>query len=336
MLTKLTSILTSPIADLTVPEFTSGEVRAVMILAAFAVLFVLEARFGYRKNTAKTVRRSYLSNTGTFILNDTLMSLLSVSSLLLVVEHYAGTGLLGPISSPFWKAAASLILLDLTLYLWHRANHAFEWLWMLHKVHHSDRSMNVSTAFRLHFVEVLLTTVVKAIYIAVTGVDTAILLANEALITLNVMFHHANLAFRGENWLGRLLIVPYLHRVHHSTRREEHDHNYGALFSVWDRMFGTLAELEPAEIGLKQVEAQNFLELVKFGLTRAGSPSSQSLSLQAMIAEAAYYRAEKRGFAPGCDFLDWLEAEKEIKARVNRTGSRSTNKPKRRGCSVPG
>jgi len=326
MLSKLTSILTAPVADLAWPEFTPEGLRTALILIGFAVLFALEARFGYRKSLAKITRQSYVSNTATFVLNDTLMSLLSVSSLLLVAERYGDMGILAQISSPFWQAVLSLVLLDLVLYLWHRANHAFEWLWMFHKVHHSDRSMNVSTAFRLHFGEVLLTTLVKVVFILVTGVDPAILLLNETLITLNVMFHHANLAFRGESRLARLLVVPYLHRVHHSVRRDEHDNNYGALFSVWDRMFGTLAELEPVEIGLKQVAAQNFLELVKFGLTPVYSPSGQAV--QAMIAEAAYYKAEKRGFAPGCDFLDWLEAEKEIKARI-KTGDRSKKGGKR-------
>jgi sterol desaturase/sphingolipid hydroxylase (fatty acid hydroxylase superfamily) len=333
MLSKFTSILTPPFAGLTWPEFTPEGLRTALILIAFAVLFALEARFGYRKTPAKVTRQSYGANTTTFVLNDTLMSLLSVSSLLLVAERYGDMGILAQISNPFWQVVLSLILLDLVLYVWHRANHAFDGLWMFHKVHHSDLSMNVSTAFRLHFGELLLTTLVKAVFIVLTGVDAAILLLNETLITLNVMLHHSNLAFRWERWLARLLVVPYLHRVHHSVRRDEHDNNYGALFSLWDRMFGTLAEREPAEIGLRHVAAQNFLELVKFGLTPEPAPSIQSV--QAMIAEAAYYKAEKRGFAPGCDFLDWLEAEKEIKARMtigDGTGQGAT----RRGFSMFG
>lgn len=333
MLSKLTSILTAPITDLAWPELAPEELRTPLILIGFAVLFVLEARLGYANTPVSMVRQSYVSNTATFVLNDVLMSLLSVSSLLLMAERFGAGGILAHISSPFLQAALSLVLLDLALYLWHRANHAFEWLWIFHKVHHSDRSMNVSTAFRLHFGEVFLTTLVKAVFILFTGVDTAVLLLSETLITLNVMFHHANLAFRWEGRLARLLVVPYLHRVHHSVRRDEHDNNYGALFSVWDRMFGTLAELEPAEIGLKHVAAQNFLELVKFGLTPVYAPTPQAM--QAMIAEAAYYKAEKRGFAPGCDYLDWLEAEREIKARM-KIGGQSAEQARGRGLSLLG
>ncbi len=314
MLSKLSTI-TAPIADyLSRLACTASDLQTLAILLAFGILVVLETRYPKRSCPVKTRRQSYLTNLGTFIFNDTLMALLSVSSLVLLAEHYANLGLLSSIESPVAKALVSFILLDLTLYLWHRANHQFDWLWQFHKVHHSDRSMNVSTAFRLHFIEVLLTTWVKAAFVVVTGVDTAILLVNEALITLHVMFHHTNISFRGERWLGRLLVVPALHRTHHSTRRQEHDNNYGAVFSCWDRLFATYTEVEPGDIGLNNVAGQSFLELLKFGLTPAGTPNPQSV--QAMIAEAAYYKAEKRGFIPGHEALDWLEAEREIRGRT--------------------
>lgn len=316
MLSKINSVLTAPVIDFNWPEFTSGDVRTCIILMAFAALFALEARWGYRKSPAKTARRSYLTNLGTFIFNDTMMSLMSVTSLWVLAERFSHWGLLNWIVDPLWKAVASFLLLDLTLYFWHRANHRFECLWMFHKVHHSDLCMNVSTAFRLHFVEVVLTTLVKAVFVLLMGVDVAVLLINEAVITLFVMFHHANIRFAGEHWLARLTIVPYLHRVHHSVRRAEHDNNYGAVFSLWDRMFGTLAELEPAEIGLKHVSGQGLLELIRFGLSPALPSPPQYL--EKMIAEAAYYRAEKRGFVPGFDFSDWLEAEKEITTHRQR------------------
>ncbi len=309
MLSKIDSIHMVPILDLAWHEFTVG--YTFIILAAFAVLFALEARFGYRNSPAKTTRQSYLTNLGTFILNDTMMSLMSVSSLWALAERFSHWGLLSGISARAWKGVVSFLLLDLTLYLWHRANHRFDCLWIFHKVHHSDRCMNVSTAFRLHFVEVALTTLVKAAFTLLTGVDAAVLLVNEAVITLCVMFHHANIRFAGEHWLARLTIVPYLHRVHHSVKRNEHDNNYGAVFSFWDWMFGTLADLEPAEIGLKHVAGQGVLELIRFGLTST-PPSPSPQCLKKMVAEAAYYRAEKRGFAPGYEFMDWLEAEKEI------------------------
>ncbi len=301
-------------------KLSVGDLRTLVILAVFAILFLVETRFGHRKVPAKTSRQSYLANLGSFLLNDSLMSLMSVSSLLLLAEHFGRWGPLGLVADPLMKTLLTFLLLDLMLYLWHRANHKFESLWMFHKVHHSDLSMNVSTAFRLHFVEVVLTTMVKAVFIVMTGVEAAVVLANELVITLLVMFHHANVRFKGERLLGRLIVVPYLHRVHHSVLRKEHDKNFGAVFSFWDRLFGTLLEREPAAIGLEAVPGQGMLELVKFGLIRAyGNPCWQMPGpqhVERMIAEAAYFRAEKRGFAPGHETVDWLDAENEIRSRL--------------------
>ncbi len=333
--------------ELSVPELTVADCQTITILGIFTLLLGLEASFSQGERRPGVYRQAYLANLGTFFLNDTLLSLLSVSSLWLVAERYAQWGLLSALPDSFWKVALSFLLLDLTLYFWHRANHAFDWLWMFHKVHHSDPTMNVTTAFRLHFVEVLLTMLVKAVFIVVVGVDAALVVANEALITLFVMFHHANLSFRGEHWLSRFTIVPYLHRVHHSARREEHDRNYGFVFSWWDRLFGTLAELKPAAMGLRNIEGQGMFELVRFGLTWQASPNPNPVaasgrnllglvkfglptrvssrpnpsSIRAMIAEAAYFRAEKRGFKPGDEFVDWLEAEREITSRMFRRES---------------
>ncbi len=298
------------------------DLRSVAILLVFCLLFALEALGGYRKDPAKATRQSYLSNLGTFIMNDTLMSLMSVSALFVVAEKFGHWGLLHHVPDPGLKTVLSFLALDLSLYLWHRLNHRFDCLWMFHKVHHSDTTMNVSTAFRLHFVEVVLTAAVKAIFIVVMGVPSAVVLFNEAIITLMIMFHHANLRFAGERWMAKLFIVPSLHRVHHSALRKEHDNNYGAVFSFWDRFFGSFAEKEPDKIGLESIPGLGVLELVKYGLSKHWTPSPQSTvsaspqMLEKMIAEAAYYRAKERGFVPGNDYLDWLEAEKEIKSRV--------------------
>ena len=159
------------------------DLRNMAILLVFALLFALEALGSYRNTPAKTTRQSYLTNLGTFLMNDTLMSLMSVSALLLVAENFGQWGLLHGVSDPALKTVFSFLALDLTLYLWHRLNHAYDCLWMYHKVHHSDPTMNVSTAFRLHFVEVVLTALVKAVFIMVMGVESAVVIANEALIT---------------------------------------------------------------------------------------------------------------------------------------------------------
>ena len=209
-------------------------------------------------------------------------------------------------------------MLDLLVYLWHKACHSFDGLWMFHKVHHNDPYLNITTSFRIHFLELVAINFLKALLIVLLGIEEAMLLTSEAIMTLFIMFHHTNISFIGEKLLGYVIIVPALHRTHHSTQRSEHDSNYGAVLSLWDRLFGTLSELKSAEIGIKGSSPQDLINLIKFGFgfTMPTSPSVKPVNIDTMIAEAAYYKAEKRGFYPGNDIGDWLEAKREIIAMV--------------------
>lgn len=293
-------------------ETLSREGVAVILLVFFSLLLSLELLFPRQKQTAKQLCQSYKTNISLFIFNSVAMTLLSVSSLYILAERYSNQGMLHYSTHPVWEAAASFLLLDLLLYFWHKACHRFDWLWMFHKVHHNDAYLNVSTAFRIHFLELFLTNLLKAVYIVTLGIDEKMVLINEALITFFVMFHHTNISFKGEKLLGRVFIVPYLHRVHHSTLRNEHDSNYGAVLSLWDYLFGTLVELKPAAIGIRGRSPQDFTSLVKFGFTREIPAVIQPINLDTMIAEAAYYKAEKRNFNPGYEIRDWLEAKRDI------------------------
>lgn len=209
----------------------------------------------------------------------------------------------------------AFMVYDLLLYFWHRASHHFELLWQFHKIHHSDAIMNVTTAFRLHLVDVLMITLVKATYLMIFGFDKSVILTNELINTVFLMFHHSNIAFKGEKYLSLLFIVPSLHRVHHSTERYQHDNNYGAVFSIWDRLFGTLIALKPKSIGINEHVPDDLLGLFNLGLGITPPKPKQPLSLdvlEVMIAEAAYYKAEKRNFSPGDELRDWLEAKADI------------------------
>jgi len=318
---------------------SAADLRTIAILVVFVLLFALEALGGHLKTPPKTTRQSYFSNLGTLIMNDTLMSVMSVSGLMVLAGHFSQWGLLRHVPDTLLKAVLSFLALDLALYLWHRVNHTFDWLWMFHKVHHSDPSMNVTTAFRLHFVEVFLTVAVKVVLIVLMGVEPSLVLVNEALITLLVMFHHANIRFAAEHWLAKIFVMPYLHRVHHSTLRKEHDNNYGAVFSIWDRLFGSFAEKQPEKIGLAGVRGMGVLELVWYGLSWSWIPSSEPITetrynrVEKMIAEAAYYRSMKRGFLPGYDFIDWVEAEREILSRLGKGKPKGKDKPDKRRLS---
>jgi sterol desaturase/sphingolipid hydroxylase (fatty acid hydroxylase superfamily) len=294
------------------PTWVAGEVLTLTLLMAFAILVALEFRAPREKLPKKDLRQSYKTNVGLFIVNSIAMSLVSASSLLIVAERYSDKGLFNTLTSPTWKAILSFLVLDLLMYLWHKASHRFDCLWMFHRVHHNDPYLNISTAFRIHVLELLIILILKAMLIIIFGLDEVMVLTSEAVMTFFILFHHTNICFKGEQLLGRIIIVPALHRTHHSTQRCEHDSNYGAVLSLWDRLFGTLSEVEPGAIGIKGSSPQDLVNLIKFGFTPPTPPSLQPLNLDTMIAEAAYYKAEKRGFYAGNDLQDWLEAKSEL------------------------
>jgi sterol desaturase/sphingolipid hydroxylase (fatty acid hydroxylase superfamily) len=305
----------------------TGELAAFALMILFVSLSNLEARFPKIGLPANKARQSYRTNISLFVFNSILMSVCSVSTLFIVAERYSEFGLLNHVANPVLKVVLAFAAIDLLLYLWHQACHRVDALWIFHRVHHNDPYLNVSTAFRLHFIEILATNSLKALVIVILGIDKMLVLAIESVITLCIMFHHTNISFKFERFLGSLIIVPYLHRVHHSIERSEHDSNYGAVLSIWDRLFGTLLEIKPKAMGIKGDSPQDLLSLIKFGFGLEAPVITQPSNLDLMIAEAAFYKAEKRNFYPGYEMCDWLEAKTDV---LNQVYGNSRH----RNCSV--
>jgi sterol desaturase/sphingolipid hydroxylase (fatty acid hydroxylase superfamily) len=149
------------------------------------------------------------------------------------------------------RLVASFLLMDLTFYWWHAANHRVPFLWRFHNVHHIDPDLDVSTAFRFHFGEVLLSTAFRALQIAAIGVSAPAFAAYELAFQANTLFHHSNvrLPLRLERLLNLVLVTPRMHGTHHSQVRAEATSNYSVVFSWWDRLHGTRSrDVPPAEL----------------------------------------------------------------------------------------
>jgi len=245
----------------------SDDLLAVAFLVFLAVLLMLEKRRPYSRTSIKLLKNSYLTNLCTFLFNDVTLSLLSIPSLYYVARQFSGDGLLSGMEDGPAKFLLCFLLLDFTLYAWHYATHHIDMLWTVHKVHHSDKACNVTTGLRFHLGELILEVLVRVAFVGLAGVAAEVVLVNQAIITLFVLFHHSNIRFSGERLLSTLFIVPALHRLHHSVLRSEHDSNYGAALSVWDRLFGTLKLAEPKAIGLQGVDEQGLVDLVRYGFT---------------------------------------------------------------------
>ena len=136
----------------------------------------------------------------------------------------------------------SFLLMDLTFYWWHLANHRIPLLWRFHNVHHIDPDLDVSTAFRFHFGEVALSTGFRVIQVGLIGLPTWMFLSYELLFQANTLFHHSNvrLPIRVERLLNLVLVTPRMHGIHHSQIRDETNSNYSVVFSWWDRLHRTV------------------------------------------------------------------------------------------------
>lgn len=238
-----------------------NEVFFGLAIVAFIFLLVMEKMKPYRFFPKKVYKESIVTNTTAFLINNVILAVLRASSLFLVAQQFASFGLLGKLENGPLKWVLAFAFFDLAIYIWHVASHKYEFLWRFHKIHHSDKSFNVSTGFRFHVFDLLLEIIYKCIFVIVIGVDAYLVLSIEIIELFFIFFHHANLRVPNEDVISQYIITPSLHRTHHSTVRSEHDSNYGIVLAIWDRMFGTRKELVPQHIGLDLIEAENFIQL---------------------------------------------------------------------------
>jgi sterol desaturase/sphingolipid hydroxylase (fatty acid hydroxylase superfamily) len=153
-----------------------------------------------------------------------------------------GIGLFHWLALPAWLAfSASLLLLDVLVYGQHWAMHQVPILWRFHRVHHTDRDVDATTALRFHPGEIALSMGLKMGAVVALGTPPAAVIVFEIVLNAMAMFNHANwkMPAKIERVLRRLVVTPDMHRIHHSLKRDEMDTNYGFNLSWWDRLFGT-------------------------------------------------------------------------------------------------
>jgi sterol desaturase/sphingolipid hydroxylase (fatty acid hydroxylase superfamily) len=153
-----------------------------------------------------------------------------------------GWGLFNTVAAPPWLGAVvTVVALDLAVWAQHVAMHKIGPLWRLHRVHHTDLDFDTTTGIRFHPLEILLSTIYKAMVVVALGAPLAAVVAFEILLNASSLFAHGNVRLPPalDETIRRVVVTPDMHRVHHSVRRRETDSNYGFNLSVWDRLFGT-------------------------------------------------------------------------------------------------
>jgi sterol desaturase/sphingolipid hydroxylase (fatty acid hydroxylase superfamily) len=172
-------------------------------------------------------------------------------------------GFLYLVELPFWtKLFISVALYDLTAYWIHRATHKMPLLWRFHRVHHSDTTMDSSTVFRFHPIEMILVfgvgTMVTA---ALFGTDVISLTLYYFILYIFFFFEHANLNYPRwlDSTLGLIFVMPDHHRVHHQQDQFYTDSNYADILILWDRLFRTFKMMpsEKMKYGLIEFDTEN-------------------------------------------------------------------------------
>jgi sterol desaturase/sphingolipid hydroxylase (fatty acid hydroxylase superfamily) len=212
-------------------------------LGVFVLMALAEAAWP-RRARARSRAMRWPSNIGIVVLDTVLVRVLLPASAvgLGLIAEARGFGLLNWLAVPAWIAVpVAVAALDLAIYAQHLVFHAVPLLWRLHRMHHADVDIDVTTGARFHPVEILLSMLIKLVVVAAIGAPAVAVLIFEVLLNVTSMFNHSNVAL--PLWLDRVLravtVTPDMHRVHHSVLRREHDSNFGFNLSIWDRLFGT-------------------------------------------------------------------------------------------------
>lgn len=191
-------------------------------------------------------------------------------------------GLFNIFEAPTWVAVlASIVILDLAIYLQHVMFHAVPALWRLHRMHHADQAIDVTTGLRFHPIEILLSMGVKLAVVLALGPPAVAVLVFEVILNATAMFNHSNvrIPLSIDRVLRLFVVTPDMHRVHHSIDRAETDSNYGFNLPWWDRLLGTYTAQprkghEEMTIGIEQFRTVRDQWLDKMLIQPARGPAN--------------------------------------------------------------
>lgn len=245
------------------------EQEALWRLTAFLGVFGLMAAWELllpRRSPQYQKTFRWANNLGVVLVDSLLLRLLFPAAAVGVALFTQAKGwgilnqpLLAPYAASAWVVILGIIVLDFVVWAQHVVFHKVPVLWRLHRLHHTDVEFDVTTALRFHPLEILLSMLIKAAVILVTGLPAISVLVFEILLNATAMFNHANVWLPSalDRILRWMVVTPDMHRVHHSWYPEETNSNYGFNLPWWDRMFKTYRNQprdghEAMTIGLKQ------------------------------------------------------------------------------------
>ncbi|HXC53008.1 MAG TPA: sterol desaturase family protein [Candidatus Limnocylindrales bacterium] len=273
--------------------------RAILIVGGFALLWMLESAFGAsRYARVLHARTNLVFWISSLVINLCVSGLTLGASFTVTREKF---GILNLVELPLWlNVVLSIALLDfVAAYVHHRMVHAVPVLWKFHLVHHSDPHVDSTTALRHSPVEAVIRSGFTLGGVIVLGVSPGVLVAYQAVALWSAQWIHSDIHLPRavDSLLSRVWVSPGMHRVHHHKALPYTDTNYGTIFSVWDRLFGTFRTLDTDEVvfGIDSIpesadREQSAVRLMRLALL----PASEGYRARAQITHGRTVPAQPR------------------------------------------
>ncbi len=228
-------------------------------LTAFIGVLVLIASWELiapRRKLSDSKRKRWFANLSMVAIDTVVVRLvvpvLPAGMALLAKER--GWGMLNQVDLPEWLAfVVAVVALDFVIYIQHVLFHFLPSLWRLHRMHHADLDIDVTTGNRFHPIEILISIGIKLAAVMVIGAPTVAVVAFEVILNASAQFNHGNIRIPEslDRFLRLFVVTPDMHRVHHSVIPRETNSNFGFNVPWWDRLFGTYrAQPEQGHLGM--------------------------------------------------------------------------------------
>jgi sterol desaturase/sphingolipid hydroxylase (fatty acid hydroxylase superfamily) len=218
-------------------------IRLAFFLGSLAVVAVWEIIASRRPLTFSKGRR-WITNLSLVVIDTAvvrfLLPVLPVGMALMAQER--GWGVLNIITLPTWiKIVLAVVALDFVIYLQHVLFHFLPILWRLHRMHHTDLDIDVTTGNRFHPIEIVISIGIKLAAVALIGPSPVAIVVFEVALNATAQFNHGNIRIPEilDRWLRLIVVTPDMHRVHHSVISRETNSNFGFNVPWWDRLCGT-------------------------------------------------------------------------------------------------
>ena len=231
------------------------------ISAFLLILTLVEFLYSLHKRDGKYSIRGTFGNLMRNIVTRILLRFLEPLPLTFAVFAVIGIGASEDRSINPLSILLSTLLIDFTYYFIHSAHHRLPFLWMLHFVHHSDNKFNLSTSMRVNWTQELYFTTMLILPALLVGFSPVTLSAALFIFALYQNVVHAAY-MRWPKFLEIIFITPRSHRIHHDQATLHQQSNFGGIFSIWDRLFGTYVdEISSFTPGIKGYQQDNFIKM---------------------------------------------------------------------------